>query len=121
MLAYSSGRLSSVSNSFGASLSIAWSGDRISGVADSAGRSVSYSYDSAGRLSSVTDVRGKTTSYSYDPATSALAAKTDPLGNVVVGNSYSSLGQVTNQVSDTGGEWNNHLESSKYVGYGRSG
>lgn len=105
-LTYSSDRLVRIANAFGSYFAISWQNGRVSGVTDSAGRHVSYSYDSAGRLSSVVDVRGKTTSYSYDATTSALATKTDPLGNIMVENRYNSLGQVTNQVSDAGGEWN---------------
>ena len=102
---YSSNRLVRVENAFGASFSLTWSGDFISRVTDSAGRYVVYSYDSAGRLSQVDDVRGKRTSLGYDQSTSALSTKVDPVGNMIVRNYYSLLGQVTNQVSDAGGVW----------------
>lgn len=46
--AYTGGRVSSVSDSFGRALSVTWDSDRIVSVADSNGRSVAFSYDDFG-------------------------------------------------------------------------
>ena len=104
-LTYSAGRLIRVQNAFGAQFSLSWSNGRISRVTDSAGRFVAYTYDSGGRLSVVNDVRRKLTRFAYDPETSALLAKTNSVGHVLVRNLYNAFGQVTNQVSDAGGTW----------------
>ena len=104
-LTYDLGRLASVSNSFGAVLALTWANGRISRVDDTAGRFVTYAYDANGRMSVASDLRGKSTVYTYDPATSALATKTDPIGNILVQNTYNEFGQITNQVSDVGGVW----------------
>ncbi|HPK73058.1 MAG TPA: DUF6531 domain-containing protein, partial [Vicinamibacterales bacterium] len=93
--------LTAVSNSFGGKLTLAWSGGRVSSVSDSAGRSVSYAYTPSGCLASVTDAAGCVWKMSYAPD-GALLAETEPGGTVSVRSAYNALGQVTNQLSAAG-------------------
>ncbi|MBM4164359.1 MAG: RHS repeat protein, partial [Lentisphaerae bacterium] len=96
--------LVAVSNSFGRAFTVNRSGGRISSVSDTAGRSVSYRYSPTGCLTGVTDAAGFTWSMAYD--TNALfLSETDPDGFKTVINAYNGLGQVTNQISAAGSSW----------------
>ncbi|HVM13313.1 MAG TPA: DUF6531 domain-containing protein, partial [Egibacteraceae bacterium] len=71
-LAYSGGRLSTVTDRAGRALTVAWNtaGDRITSITGpgSPTRSVGYDYNAAGDLTSVTDPEGGVWTYSYDAA-----------------------------------------------------
>ncbi|MHB8593104.1 MAG: RHS repeat-associated core domain-containing protein, partial [Acidimicrobiales bacterium] len=102
-LAYDSvGRLSTVTDSAGRSLTFAYDGTSplVSSVTDGAGRVVRYGYDGSGDLTSVTDPLGRQSTYTYD-ANHDLLTATSPKGGVVT-NTYDSQGRVTKQVDAAG-------------------
>lgn len=61
-----SGRLTTVTEPAGRTLTLGYTAGQLASVTDPAGHSVSYGYDSAGQLTSVTDVTGGVTTYGYD-------------------------------------------------------
>src|SRR5713226_5104196 len=98
----SSGRVTAITDSPGRSISFAYASDGTLTVAsDVAGRSVSYGYG-GGRLTTATDAAGATTRYAYDSG-GHLISVTDPLGNVVLTNTYDTKGRVTAQRDAVGG------------------
>jgi YD repeat-containing protein len=104
-LIYAGGtNLVAVTNAFGGRLDLSRSGGRISSVSDSAGRSVSYAYSPDGCLTGVTDTAGYMWKLAYDEDGNFLS-ETDPSGTVTVLNTYNEFGQVTNQLSAAGDPW----------------
>ena len=100
-LAYANGRLQTVTDPGGRTLSYSYNAaGRVSGIQDSAGRSVTFAYDGAGNLTDATDARGKTTHYAYD-AQHELTTITMPGGGVTT-NVYDSQGRVTKQTDAEG-------------------
>jgi RHS repeat-associated protein len=103
-LAYTSGKLSSITDSAGRSATITYSGsnpaliDRVT-LAD--GRYVEYGY-TGGRLTSVRDPRGKTWTLAYD-ANGRLESIRDPLNRYELQNvQYDGQGRVTSEQNGTG-------------------
>ncbi|MEO1005698.1 MAG: hypothetical protein AAFW67_07565, partial [Cyanobacteria bacterium J06638_38] len=92
---YTVGQLTSLTDSFGNSLSFAYNADgRIVSVIDSDGRVTSYAYDPTEELlTAVTDEAG-TTTYSYDGVT--LASIVDPNGTTIEF-TYDDRGRLTQQ------------------------
>jgi RHS repeat-associated protein len=78
---YSGSQLSTVEDAAGqTALTFTYNGaGRIGSVSDGDGRTVQYSYDAAGNLTGVTDVTNTTTTYAYDDH--RLIRITDALGN----------------------------------------
>ena len=120
-LSYTSGRVSTVTDPAGRSLSFSYDGSgRLIGVKDPAGRSVSYGYDTANNLTSVTDPAGNVTRHGYDAshrlttmtdakggtttnvydASSRVVSQTDPLGRITT----LSYGGATTTVTDPAGD-----------------
>jgi RHS repeat-associated protein len=103
-LSYSSGKLVSVTDPAGRSLSFSYGGNGlVSEVTDPAGRTVSYSYNGSDDLTSVTDVGGGVTSFTYSD--NLLLTMTNPNGQSgepdagdEVTNYYNGSGQVTEQI-----------------------
>jgi RHS repeat-associated protein len=96
-LTYSSGRLSTVTDAAGRTLTVSYgTNGKASGIADSTGRSVGYGYDSSGNLTDVTDVASGNTHYTYD-TNHLLQTVRDPRGNTVETNVYDSSGRVLTQ------------------------
>ncbi|MDD5704960.1 MAG: DUF6531 domain-containing protein, partial [Kiritimatiellae bacterium] len=89
------------SNTFGGKLTFAWSGGRVSTVSDSAGRSVSYAYAPSGCLTAVTDAAGSVWRMTYG-SDGALLSETEPGSAFSLFNAYNAIGQVTNQISPDG-------------------
>ncbi len=99
-LAYSSGKLSTITDNAGRELSLTWTGSHITEVDDDNvsgnSRSVSFSYDSSGNLTDVTDVNGGNTHFGYDtgkPWQHLITTVRDPRGNTTT-NHYDSLNRV---------------------------
>ncbi|MEM7592101.1 MAG: RHS repeat-associated core domain-containing protein, partial [Cyanobacteria bacterium P01_A01_bin.83] len=92
---YIAGQLSSLTDSFGNSLTFEYNADgRIVSVIDSDGRVTSYEYDATGELlTTVTDEAGITT-YAYDGV--ALASISDPSGTTIEF-TYDDRGRLTQQ------------------------
>jgi YD repeat-containing protein len=104
-LIYAGGtNLVAVTNAFGGRFDLSRSGGRIDSVSDSAGRSVSYAYSPDGCLTGVTDTAGYAWKLAYD-ADGNFISETDPSGTVTVLNTYNEFGQVTNQLSAAGDPW----------------
>lgn len=102
----SSNNLSSVSNSFGYTLSFSYSNDFISSISDSSGRSVSYQY-SSNNLTAYTDPESKTWTYAYNDTNNkhCLTVLTDPLSQMTASNSYDALGKVESQMNGFSNVW----------------
>lgn len=101
--AYTSGRLSSITDTVGRVVSLAYDGaGHLTSISDPIGRTVGYAYDASGRLATVTDLRGGTTSYTYDAA-GRLATIVDQNGHTLVTNAYDPMsGRVSGQLDALG-------------------
>lgn len=103
MLAYTSGRLTTVTDPAGRTLTFSYgTNGKVSQVADSSGRQVSYGYNSDGELTDVTDVESGNTHFGYAPPSGQpvdhlLRTVRDPRGNTIETNVYDSDGRVTSQ------------------------
>ena len=95
------GRLVRIENGFGFAFDLAWDGDRVASVSDSAGRTVRYDYEATGLLTNIVDAAGASWRLEYD-AEGNLAAKTDPLGAMLLRNAFDAFGRVTNQIDAAG-------------------
>jgi RHS repeat-associated protein len=104
-LAYTSGKLSSVTDSAGRVISFSWNASNLlSGVSVPDGRSVAYTYNANGQLATVTDVGSKVWTFSYD-ANGLLTKELSPLGDEVFRNVYSA---TTGRITDQYDGLNNH-------------
>lgn len=99
-LSYSSGNLATITDASGRVVTVTMNGTHIGSVSLPDGRNVSYQY-TGNLLTGVTDPRGKTTTYGYD-SSNRLTTITDPLGHVVVTNTYGADGRVSKQVDAMG-------------------
>ncbi len=100
-LAYSSGKLSTVTDAAGEQLSFGWTGSNVTSITDPAGRTVHYGYTS-GDLTQVTDVAGGTWNLAYysghllhtieDPDQSVSGGDAKTVTNI-----YDGSGRVTEQ------------------------
>jgi YD repeat-containing protein len=96
-LSYSSGVLSSVTDSFGHALTFTYNGNQqLTKVAQPDGSTVQFAYDGAGRLSQVTNLDGSTRTYDYtDPNwASGLSSMVDENGQTEFTLTYNAQGQV---------------------------
>ena len=81
-LAYTSGRLSTITDAVGRVFTLSYDANgRVSGISLPLSRSLAYGYDAAGNLTSYTDAAGKVTSYAY-ASDHRLSTVTDPSGRV---------------------------------------
>ncbi|HJQ75706.1 MAG TPA: DUF6531 domain-containing protein [Acidimicrobiia bacterium] len=100
-ISYDADRLTSVSSSVGYSLDVGYDGSgRLSTVTSNDGRSVSYGYDASGLLTSYMNANGAITTYQYDSG-NRLNMITDPEGAVLVDNTYDPSGRVVQQRQPT--------------------
>ncbi len=98
-LSYAGSLLSSVSDGLGRTLTFTHTAGRLTAVSDGA-RSVLFGYDGAGRLSSATDAGGNTTTYAYDagaPSLALLTSLTRPEGNTPFTQVYDASSRVAAQ------------------------
>jgi RHS repeat-associated protein len=95
-LAYTSGKLSTVTDPAGRTLTFAYgTNGRVSSVTDSANRSVSYTYDTSGNLTDVTDVGSGNWHFTYD-SNHLLLTERDPRSHTTT-NTYDSARRVLTQ------------------------
>ena len=95
-LTYSSGRLATVTDPVGRTLTYSYNNDGlVDVVTDPAGHSVHYAYTD-GDLTTVTDVGGQETSFGYDDE-HQITSVTDPRGHIVTRNVYDDAHRVTSQ------------------------
>ncbi len=98
-LAYASGKLDTVTDPIGRTLTYSYGTDgRVSTVTGPGARSVTYDYDAAGDLRSVTDAAGETTTMTYDDH--RMVTRVDPEGGTTV-NTYDTEGRVATQTDPT--------------------
>ena len=112
-LAYSGGKLATVTDALGQSAAVAWdtgtgTNARIASMTASDGRVVKYTYATtagAKRLTAVNGIDAKITKYAYDTATGGLSKITDPLGHVRAQNTYDPVTKrITKQLDQTGAQ-----------------
>jgi len=77
----SSGQLTSIADSNGATTTLDYSSGKLHTVTDPSGRELTFAYGENGLVSSVTDPMDRETQYAYDDSDD-LTSVTDPLGNV---------------------------------------
>ena len=99
------GQLLSITNSFGASITLSYENGHAVAATDHTGRMAAIHYDADGRLAAVVDPAGGVWSNAYDEATGAISSQVNPDGVMTVENRYNEFGQVTNQTSASGGVW----------------
>jgi len=107
LLTYTSGNLTSISDSVSRAVSIGYdTSNRIIQLQDPLGRKVTYAYDTSGRLATVTDKIGNAAGqvatqhqwkYAYDGTTQHLTTVTDPDNRVRITNTYDGSGRVYQQ------------------------
>jgi RHS repeat-associated protein len=99
------GKLDTVTDHYGRTLSFIYTGGQLSQVADSTGRSVQFAYDGE-RLTGVTDPEGHTTQYAYD-AEDRIETFINKKGEIIAHNTYDALGRVSHQKAedDSSQEW----------------
>ncbi|MEI8080742.1 MAG: right-handed parallel beta-helix repeat-containing protein [Actinomycetes bacterium] len=96
-LGYAGGRLATVTDPTGRQLALSYDGSgRITQVSDPAGRTSRFAYDEFSNLISVTDARANTTRYAYD-SKHRLLTITDPNNHIFVTNIYDTEGRVVTQ------------------------
>lgn len=107
--------LTSVSNTVGRSLALAYSGPHLSSVTDDTGRPVAYGYDGNNNLVSFADPLGFRTTFAYDGAASHLTQVFYPSqpGNAFVTNTYDGLGRVSQQANADGSTSNFYIAGSR--------
>jgi RHS repeat-associated protein len=105
-LTYSNNLVQTVTDWKGRSLTFTYTSSRLTSVADSTGRSVSYGYSGLGDLNSFTDPESKTSTYAYD-TNHQITATFDALNQLVVSNIYDAVGHLGLQYSqgDTNKAW----------------
>ncbi|MCJ1715117.1 RHS repeat-associated core domain-containing protein [Curtobacterium sp. VKM Ac-2922] len=127
-----SGRISTVTNQAGRTLTFTWTGNQLTAVADNLGRTVRYAYDTAGNLIHVTHPDGGVTTYGYDSAhriTSLMTPnnyqRSQQTSNSCAGlngcattNTYDSGNQVTSQTDPLGRTttWSYGVDASSLSG-----
>ncbi len=95
-----SGRLSTLTSSTGATLTLGYTSGLLTSVTSSDGRTAGYGYTS-GSLTTATDPAGKTTAIGVT-GSGVVNQITDPTGVVVVANTYDSDGRVATQTTPDG-------------------
>lgn len=102
-LAYTAGKLSTVTDPAGRTFTFTWVGTHITQVADSStpSRTVGFAYNGAGNLIDVTDVGGGHTTFTYDTSHRVLTMRsprffgdTTTVPSPVVTNHYDAAGRV---------------------------
>jgi RHS repeat-associated protein len=109
-----SGKLSTVANNLGRTLTLAYSGPHVSTVTDDTGRSVAFTYDAANNLTSATDPLQFVTSFAYDGASrlTQIFYPSSP-GSAFVTNSYDALGRISQQANAFGNAASFYLAGSR--------
>lgn len=106
---YNGTELSKVNLPGGRYYDLSYQNGRISSVTDNSGRSVSYQYDSNGNLITYTNTRGGTFQYVYDTQ-NRIVSITDPKGITFVQNIYDGNGKVIEQR-----DANNNVSTFQYT------
>lgn len=101
-LTYNGGNLTTITDTVGRNTSLSYDGSgRITLVTDPIGRKVKYSYDANGNLATVTDPNGGITTFEYNPA-NRITSIVLPGGNTLFTQTYDSLGRVVSQTNGRG-------------------
>lgn len=97
---YSGGKLTSIFDTQGRTVTVTQANGRITRLNDLTGRYMQYGYDTQGRLETYTDGAGKLTRYAYDTA-NRVKSITTPVGNVTLIMYESTTGRVKTIVRTT--------------------
>src|SRR3989304_9824442 len=93
-LAYTGGSLTQITDTAGRTITFTYDGNnRIPLITDPIARTIQFVYDANGDLISATDMNGNPTQYTYDVNHQMLTA-TDPRGNTFVTNVYDDAKRV---------------------------
>ncbi|WBQ07742.1 RHS repeat-associated core domain-containing protein [Kribbella sp. CA-293567] len=104
-LAYSGGKLATITDDLTQTFTITWNGALISKITASTGDVAEYGY-TAGQLTSVKGIDGKTTTYGYDATVGFLNSITDPTGAVSARTTYDPVTKrAISQIDESGGTW----------------
>lgn len=104
-LAYSGGKLATVTDDLTQTFTVTWNGALISKITASTGDVAEYGY-TAGQLTSVKGIDGKTTTYGYDATVGFLNSITDPTGAVSARTTYDpTTKRAISQIDESGGTW----------------
>lgn len=96
-LSYSGSNLTTIADPTGRLLTLSYDGsNRITQITDPASRAIRFAYDEFSNLISATDARGNITRYAYD-SKHRLLTITDPNNHIFVTNIYDSEGRVVTQ------------------------
>ncbi len=95
-LTYTNSLVKTVTDWKGRSLTFTYTGSKLASVVDSTGRSVSYGYSGQGDLTSFTDPEGKTSTYAYD-TNHQVTATFDALSQLIITNLYDTSGHLAVQ------------------------
>ncbi len=95
-LYYTGNALDSIVAPGGRSIVITYSGNNIASVKDPLNRVCNYGYDGNNNLITAEDANSGSVSFTYDTEHRMLTA-VNPLGNIIVNNTYNASGRVVNQ------------------------
>lgn len=102
-LTYGSGKLETIDNGMGRTLTLTYTGNFLSSVSDGNGRSVSYTVDGSNQLTQITDALAQNYTFEYDsPGRLQKYFKPKNPTNACFINTFDSLGRVQSQVDILG-------------------
>ncbi len=108
--------LQTVTSSFGPTMAFEYTGDLLTRVYDNspASREVRYEYDTNNNLTNFVDAAGFYWGVGYDSEHRVKWMK-DPEQVTTIQNFYNSIGQVTNQISSSGNDWDFYFTGTKSI------
>ncbi len=108
--------LETVTSSFGPEFTFGYTGDLLTSVTDNSSptRSINYQYDSDNNLTNFVDAATFSWGVGYDSEHRVKWMK-DPEQVTTIQNFYNSLGQITNQISSSGNDWDFYFSGTRNV------
>lgn len=103
-VAWSSGRVATVTDCYNRTLTFSYTGERLAGVSDSTGRTISFGHNGNGDLTSFTGPDSHTFTYGYD-GNHRITELRDPDNRIITQNFYNDLNLAWKQLSEGQFEW----------------